>query len=418
VLFNGNPLTRFDGYFVLMDLLRLPNLFTRSQGHIRYLFYNRVLGVKQASTSATTFREQTIFTVYGVSAFLYRVFLYTSIVIGVYYRFDKLVGFALAVMAFALFIVRPLVRSARSLFLQRSQIRVQRTGALCLGALIVIIVIVLLVPIQRKSAFHCYLASAKSQKLTVPLHTAVEEVFVEEGSPVRAGQILFTLDTNRLGNVVYQKSLESERVKRELEFLALDPKEMAWASGKEIQLRKAHAETNRILRDLTIAADGIAAPFDGVVTRLDYRVQRGYQPGEGVVVGEVESPSDCLVHVLIPEADLHRIKRGDKGTVWFRRRTGEAFPGVVSEIRPYSEKDLRDSPFSSRFGGDVATEAREDQRTDVPLEAQYLGLVSLANTSGVPLGMTGKFLLSSAPRSLAGRAFDRIAREFHRERLF
>ncbi|MBI5568938.1 MAG: HlyD family efflux transporter periplasmic adaptor subunit [Desulfomonile tiedjei] len=418
VLFNGNPLMRFDGYFVLMDLLRLPNLYTRSLGHIRYLFSNRVLGIQQAATTATTFREQTIFTVYGVSAFLYRIFLYSSIVIGVYYRFDKLVGFALGVMAFALFIVRPLVRSAKSVFLQRGQIEVQRTGALCLGALVAIIVIVLLVPVQRKSTFPCYLASAKSQKLTVPLHTAVDQVFVEEGSPVKAGQILFTLDTNRLGNVVFQKTLESERVKRELEFVALDPKEMAWASGKEIQLRKAQDQTNRILRDLTIAADGIAAPFDGVVTRLDYRVQHGYQPGEGVVVGEVESPTDCLVHVLIPEDDLHRIKQGDQGTVWFRRRTGESFPGVVSEVRPYSEKDLRDSPFSSRFGGDVATEAREDQRTDVPLDAQYLGLVSLSNTSGIPLGMTGKFFLSSAPRSLAGRAFDRIAREFHRERLF
>lgn len=418
VLFNANPLMRFDGYFVLMDLLRLPNLYARSQGFLRYLFFNRVLGIQQVASTATTSREERIFTVYGISAFLYRVLLYTSIAIGVYYRFDKLVGFVLGVMAFALFIVRPLVRGARTVVLQRGQIKLQPTGVFCLAALILILFTVLLIPVQRKSAFHCYLASSKSQKLTVPLHTAVDQVFVEEGSPVEAGQVLFTLDTTRLSNIILQKSLESERVKKELRILALDAKEMAWASAKEIQLRKVEDETNRILRDLNIAKGGIAAPFDGVVTKLDYRVQAGYQPGEGVVVGEVESPTDPVVHVLIPEGDLHRIKLGDKGTVWFRRGTGVAFPGVVSEMRPYSEKDLRDSPFSSRFGGEVATEARDDQRTDVPLEAQYLALISLSNSGGVPLGMTGTFFLSSAPRCMAGRLFDRVAREFHRERLF
>ncbi len=31
VLFNGNPLLRFDGYYMLSDLLDVPNLGPRSQ---------------------------------------------------------------------------------------------------------------------------------------------------------------------------------------------------------------------------------------------------------------------------------------------------------------------------------------------------------------------------------------------------
>ena len=44
VVFNGNPLMRFDGYFMLMDWLRLPNLSTRALAYVKYLFMNRVLG--------------------------------------------------------------------------------------------------------------------------------------------------------------------------------------------------------------------------------------------------------------------------------------------------------------------------------------------------------------------------------------
>jgi putative peptide zinc metalloprotease protein len=417
VLFNGNPLMRFDGYFVLTDVLRLPNLYSRSLGHLRFLFHNRVLGMSRVPATATTRRETMIFTAYGVSAFIYRIFLYTGIVMGVYYRFDKLIGFVLGVLAFVLFIVRPLVKGGRSLYLQREEMQIQSGAALCFAGLILMLLVVLFIPLKRNSAYHCYVASAKSQKLTVPLHTAVNQVFGENGMSVKEGQVLFTLETTKLRNLILQKQLEGALLKKEIEIKAVDSKEMAWVSAKEIELRRLRDEIKRINRDLLIGEQGISAPFHGVITKWDFRIQRGFQPGEGVVVGEVESPSDCLVHVLIPERDLERIKQGDNGTVWLGKGSGAEFEGAVSEIRPYSEQDLKDSPLSSRLGGDVATEQREDHRTDAPLEAQYIGVVNGPSESRLPLGMTGEFFVNSSPRSIAGRFFDRIARGFHRERL-
>ncbi len=51
LLFNGNPLMKFDGYFLLTDYLRLPNLFQKSQGYLRYLFMNRILGISGIPSS-------------------------------------------------------------------------------------------------------------------------------------------------------------------------------------------------------------------------------------------------------------------------------------------------------------------------------------------------------------------------------
>jgi len=80
VLFNGNPLLKFDGYFILMDYLRIPNLATKSFGYVRYLFMNRVLGISLVSNPAATPREVSIFTIYGISAIVYRFFLYSAII--------------------------------------------------------------------------------------------------------------------------------------------------------------------------------------------------------------------------------------------------------------------------------------------------------------------------------------------------
>ena len=50
VLFNGNPLLRFDAYYMLCDAFDLPNLATRSTAFWRYLLLGRVLGLADVAS--------------------------------------------------------------------------------------------------------------------------------------------------------------------------------------------------------------------------------------------------------------------------------------------------------------------------------------------------------------------------------
>ena len=45
LLFNGNPLLRFDGYYVLSDILEIPNLGKRANRYIGYLIQRYLFGV-------------------------------------------------------------------------------------------------------------------------------------------------------------------------------------------------------------------------------------------------------------------------------------------------------------------------------------------------------------------------------------
>ena len=224
VLFNGNPLMRFDGYFILMDWLRLPNLYTRATAYVKYLFMNRVLGNSLVSNPATTPREVAIFTTYGVSAFCYRIFLYTSIVLGVYYRFDKLLGILLALLAFSLFIVRPLIKGGKTIYMQRKEIHLRPSGVLVFASLLSVAALILVIPLPRTSLYPCYLASAKIQKLTVPLQTSVDKVFIREGTEVSKGKLLFTLDASALKVALVQKQIQHQQLRTEVQQLLLDEK--------------------------------------------------------------------------------------------------------------------------------------------------------------------------------------------------
>jgi putative peptide zinc metalloprotease protein len=302
---------------------------------------------------------------------------------------------------------------------ERKEIRFRPVGVLTFTAILCLLTAALVTPISRRSVYPCYIASAKVQKLTVPLETSVAEVFIREGTTASKGDLLFTLDSSLLRLRLAEKEIQRDMSKTELNYLLLDKKGMAKASEKEIELHKVEDEVSRITRDLNLAENGVVAPFDGVVTDLDYRLQTGFQPGEGVVVGEFESSSDCVVNALVPASDLPKVRKGQKAKTWLGIGRGLTLTGAVDEVKPYSEQDLRNLPFSSRFGGELATEMRSEDRTDVPLEAFYRCSMNFRNTDGrIPLGMTGRFIVDAPAQTLLSRLLEGVFKTFHKEAIF
>jgi putative peptide zinc metalloprotease protein len=419
VLFNGNPLLKFDGYFILSDLLGTPNLMTKSIGYMRYLFFNKLLGMDQVASPASTLRECFIFGGYGVGTFLYRLVLYTSIVAGVYYRFDKALGTFLAILAFSLFVVRPLWRGIVGLHARRSQVRVRSARFWVFAGLVGIIVFMLFVPVSRNSVYPCVVGPLFRQKLAVPLLTSVEKAYVLEGSTVRQGEPLFVLDTNQLKLALLKKEIERGIILEEMEMLLVDENQRAQAGEKRSELSRVEHEIRTLKSDLDLAEGGIKAPFDAAITKLDFRVQPGFQPGKGVVVGEMQSIGATAVYALIPEEDLHEMREGMPVTVWFGLGSGITLHEKINLIRAVNERDLKDSPLSSRFGGGVATEVRGENEKDVPIAATYICMVRIDREhSGIPLGITGKLFVPFPPRSLAAAWLETAVKTFNRESLF
>jgi len=135
-------------------------------------------------------------------------------------------------------------------------------------------------------------------------------------------------------------------------------------------------------------------------------------------VGELQSSRDLVIHALVPAEDLHRVNEGQDVEIWLPVGTGKLIKHKISSIKSYSETDLRDSPFSSRLGGELATEVKGEKQEDVPLEPQYDCSVCVVNRDGsIPLGMTGRIAVLSPRRSVAARFLERAFQTFHRESL-
>jgi putative peptide zinc metalloprotease protein len=147
VLFNGNPLLRFDGYYILMDLLEIPNLADRAKRYIGYLLLRYVFGLKDATSPVTAPGEPFWFVTFGIASFIYRIFVVSLIVLVVAGKF-LIIGVLLAIWSGIMMIGMPLVKSVRFLLNNAALGRQRgRAIAICAGGLLATILFLLFLPL-------------------------------------------------------------------------------------------------------------------------------------------------------------------------------------------------------------------------------------------------------------------------------
>ena len=107
ILFNANPLIRYDGYYILSDFLEIANLSERSKQYLYYLVKKYAWGVKKAHSPANSRGEKIWFFIYGIASAIYRVFICVGIISFVADRFFNL-GFIMAAVSIITWLIIPL----------------------------------------------------------------------------------------------------------------------------------------------------------------------------------------------------------------------------------------------------------------------------------------------------------------------
>ena len=81
VFFNGNPFLRYDGYYILADLVEIPNLLGRAMQYATYLARRYLFGIKQAINPSETSGQRRWLLVYLALSGVVRVLVCTGIIL-------------------------------------------------------------------------------------------------------------------------------------------------------------------------------------------------------------------------------------------------------------------------------------------------------------------------------------------------
>ena len=198
VLFNANPLLRFDGYYILSDLLDIPNLHQRSTGLLRHFVEFYAFGYKKSINPTRSRRETVWLALFAVASWIYKVVIFATILFFLADRF-LILGIIMALVCAVAWVCVPIYRSiiylASSPRLERTRMR---AVAVVSGFLLLLLIVLNVVPFPNRFRSPGVLQADTFSVVVAEVSGFVQEVISPDGSLVEAGQPLFRLSNRDL----------------------------------------------------------------------------------------------------------------------------------------------------------------------------------------------------------------------------
>lgn len=301
LIFNLNPLMRFDGYHVLVDLLEVPNLFQRSREQLRYLAERHVLRLPHAVPAARTPAETTLLPVYGVLSLVYWVLLMVTIitfVAGEYFEF----GLVLAALLVLTSVLMPLFKLLRYLAASPSLAfhRVRAVGV-TVGLCALVLGGVAGVPVPDQVRVTGVLQAGDSRQLHVQSEGFVAELLAQPGAQVVAGQPLLRLSHPDL---IYQIRAA------EMQLMQLQAQEVQAIAHAVADLGPITRQIQAVQESLEVLQARqqklwVLAPVDGVWAASALEGIRGQWLARGAPVGTLINADSWRFVGVLPQVGGH-----------------------------------------------------------------------------------------------------------------
>jgi putative peptide zinc metalloprotease protein len=413
VLFNGNPLLRFDGYYILADLIEIPNLGPRANQYLGYFTKRWLLGIKDARSPVSANGERAWFIIYGISSFFYRLAL--TLLISLYLAGKAfLLGVILAIMAIVAALFLPLWRGLRYLVTSPElRERRGRAGAAVALVLVVLTCAVFAVPAPYATVAEGFVWIPENGTVRANAGGSVIRLLADPGSMVKAGQPLVALEDPFLTARI--AALTAQREQLGLRLSAAAVSDLVSSEMYRQQLRHVSAtldQARKRLEDLTVRAAASGQLVIPLASDLPGRMVE-----RGMVLGYVLQPGQPIARALVGQDDIDLIlRRGLKAEARFAQR-----PEDVRQAKPFravpGAVERLPSPVLGRDGGGPWVESVMDS-TRQPRLVQEAFLLDFVVDGPVPAGTIGSRVylrIDHGREPIAWRVFRALRQLFLRQ---
>ena len=415
VLLNASPFMRFDGYFILTDLLDFPNLHERGGALARTWLRRALLGFNEPWPERTPGHGNALLIAFALTTWIYRLAVFLGIALLVYYFFFKVLGIFLMAVELVWFIARP-VWSEIAVWRARSpEIKLNRKVAGL--ALLAILLLLLLVPWQTNVRGVGWMHPERQQQIYSPL--AGKLTALQKEGDVKLGQVVFTLESPDL--LISEKKARGQANARAKELLGLS----GLPDGEE---RRSQVQTQQdmFLAEVQLFAGErsrmqLTAPFSGVLSDLDPLLAPGVwvQPRQPLAV--IVDPSRWMVEAYVAEADIARVRVGDPARIYLGLRSLKALAGRVQEVDTTRTAALPHSMLDATAGGPIPTvrpSAEERRPERAPRDAIYRVKITLDEAPASQQMMLSDVVISGEGHAWLPAILSKMAAVFIRESGF
>lgn len=360
LLFNGNPLLKFDGYFVMSDAVEIPGLGPRSNKYYGYLIQKYVFGVQQLESPVTARGESLWFLVYAAAAFIYRLFLMVVITLFIANQYF-FIGVVLAIWAIFMQAVMPIVKMLRHLFgspvlMQRRERAISITAA----TIAVMTAFIFFVPAPLNTVTEGVVWLPEKSYVRASADGFVNSILVEQGERVNSGQPLIATDDPLVATRL--KLLKAQQRELEITYDALRNEDIVQADITQEELQLTQSKIERLQEQ--IADLVIKSPTSGKFVLLNSNEIEGHFVKQGDPVAYVIDFHEVSVRVVVPQNAIGLVRQKVENVeLRFVEQMHNAYHTDITREIPSATYKLPSKALAQQGGGYIQTDPFDNEGT-------------------------------------------------------
>jgi putative peptide zinc metalloprotease protein len=388
LVFNANPLLRYDGYYILSDFLEIPNLSKKSSEYTLGLIKRHIFGVKSSQPLPPVGQRFWLF-IYSIASGAYRIFVGFVIVLVVMYKIPVL-GTLMAIGGVITWAFVPLGKVAKYLMLEPELHRKRaRAVAFCgaVAAAVILLVGVMTFPVYVDG--QAIVEPDKHEVINVSTPGQVNHILARDGQILKKGDPILVAINDKLDEEIAVD--KAQKTQYEIEIREAEAADQAEANALRPGLEKVNEElvnAQKRKQELTIKA-----PLDGELIAPDLINMQGkyLQPGEKI--GTIAAHDSLVVRTIVDQEDgelvfkeskaLHKDSPSPNIRVLFAGDllADKATPATAEWFIDSAQQALPHPSLSQSGGGDEKVDPT-DQHGIKPLVHQFEFQLRIDNPKG------------------------------------
>lgn len=419
ILINISPFMRFDGYYILADYLKMPNLQPRAFALTRWQIRKWLFGWKDLPPEKFTPRMHYFLVAYSIATWIYRLILYIGIAILVYHFFVKILGIILFVVELYYFILAPFVTEVKTwiAFKDRFTLNIQTKITIAIS---LILIIFLLTPLSNTMSLPATI-SYDHTFLIAPAEGYLDSDLPPIGSKILANTPIITIRSSDLDQSIIQSKYEYEKKLIELRRSGMQKK---YAYDRLVilsDLKKTAAQYQKILdaqKKLSISVS-----FNGILIESDPELSKNTFIMQGEWIADVINPNVYIIEAYVSQLNSYRIKKNQIGYFYSTNFHQKRIPVIVKSIEVINANQLNcnysnqlkqhkgqetvvETPCynASELGGEIPTFLSEEGKY-VPVDSVYRVILTTNEKPSISTIERGTIELNTSNRQSIAYSF-------------
>ena len=438
ILFNGNPLLRYDGYYILSDLMEIPNLRQKSSAILTRQLGKWCLGIEPPEDPFLPRTNLAMFAAYAMASFVYRWIVVLGIMFFLYKIFEpyglEIFGQIMVAVSLWGLVVQPLWKLFKYFRVPGRMEKVKpRNLLLSLGIGVPLLAAILLIPIPHRVYCPVEVEPYGAAPVYIEVPGRLIEVLVEPGAKVTKGQLLARLEDLDLDLQVAE--LAGRRAELSAQLAALtrarfdDPladrelagvRETLEAVTEELQSKQRQQQKLQLVaekdgvvlpglyRDPPPVEQGKLRPWSGAL--MDTR-NEGAWCEKGILFCRVGDPRELQALLVVDEEEIEFVAKQQTLEILLDSSPGDPLMSQLEKVGRARMKTAS-SRLSASAGGELVTESDERGRHRLAQTAYQAVAILPKEASPVPLGVRGQAKIFVGSQSIGSRIWRYVMRTF------